>query len=237
MRVDKECAICGIYFQTDNPQRKYCDDCSSHTKMRKREYAAGLAQSYRRMQEPSVFEITCDKCGKKLKVTFNCLLKAYDEHKNRYVFCCENHRNQWKEEHAVCACCGRPMLGTGRYNPNSNHPQYCSEECAEHVKWEAAKKEGIVRTCLHCKKEVIRRSGGIFCSTACMNAAKADGWKPAKPKKVLESERLITRRETCPRCGQSFLKTHKGTLPAYGTTLCEKCSNLYKIKIQAKNRA
>ena len=232
--IEKECGICGRYFKTINPHRKYCDDCSSHYNARKREYESGLRRSHRRMYEPNVFEITCDKCGRKLKVTSRCLISTYDEKQIRYVFCCERHKNEWKEEHATCAYCGGPMLGTGRYNPKNNHPQYCSEECLEKAKWEIARKEGNVHVCRHCGKEFIRNRGGIFCSKTCMDAARANGWKPAH---IPDIEKVYPRWFACSQCRKTFQITCRGDeLPKSPVFCSDKCRQTYHVKIVAKSR-
>ena len=40
--MQKECAICGIIFDTENKNRKYCDDCSAHTRSRREEYSRAM---------------------------------------------------------------------------------------------------------------------------------------------------------------------------------------------------
>ena len=231
--IEKECGICSKFFKTSNPNRKYCDDCSSYYNARKREYTSGLNASRRRMYEPNVFEITCEVCGEKRMVTSKCLVSARDEHDARHVFCCENHKNQWKEERALCACCGAPMLGTGRYNPKNTNPQYCSEECQEKAKWEQARKEGNVHTCIHCGKEFIRKGGGLFCSNECYRAALNDGWRPKNPTK---KETLITRNEVCTCCKKRYKRTYKGELPLQTYTFCsDDC--LRKFRKEAVERA
>ena len=240
--TEKECGICGKYFKTSNPKRKYCDDCSKNYTARKRDYESGLNASRRRMYEPRLKEITCEVCGRKIKATRTILMKtsAKDEDNVSHRFCCKAHKDQWKEEHAVCAWCGAPMLGTGRYNPNSSHPQYCSEECQEKAKWEQARKEGNVHTCLYCGKEFVRKGGGTFCNKACLDAARAGGWKPDPnpPGKVPVKERLITRNETCSQCGREYQRKYKGELPDPYPVFCSnECYQKFRKKMVARRRA
>ena len=231
--VEKECEICGKFFRTNNPIRKYCDDCTNHSSDKKKQYASALQKSRRRMYGPEVFEITCAECGRKVKTIASYVIAARDANNERHVFCCERCKNKWKEEHAACAFCGKPMLGTGRYNPRNNREQYCSDDCQEMARWDIARKEGYVHKCVRCGKEYIRKSGGLFCSNECYRAALNDGWRPKKPTK---KETLITRNEVCTCCKKRYKRTHKGELPLQTYTFCsDDC--LRKFRKEAVERA
>lgn len=227
--IEKECGICGKFFSTSNPHRKYCDDCTEHSTAKKRQMARAYAASRRRMGESEVFEVTCSTCGRKMMSTASYLIAARDADNERHVFCSERCKNEWKEEHAVCAYCGKKLKGTGRYNPRNSYEQYCSEECKENAKWQKARKNGTVRKCLRCGKEFVR-SSGTFCSNECYKAALNDGWR-ARAMSGLNSEKQITRKEVCTYCGKHYQRTYKGNLPTQTYTFCsDECLKEFREK-------
>lgn len=174
-------------------------------------------------------KITCGRCGREVEMTPDRRITGRDRNGIARDFCCRRCLDEWKEETARCACCGRSMLGTGHYNPNNNHPQYCSEECREKAGWEKARKEGWVHTCMTCGKEFIRKKGGKYCNEKCRRKA---GWKSKMtPRKTSgkQKESVIMRRETCAFCGKQYTREYRGELPDYRLVFCsEECEKKYR---------
>lgn len=210
--IEKECEICGAYFRTDNPMRKYCDRCAVHSTDKKRSARAAVMKSRRRMQEPEpeTVEITCSVCGRKVRVVKDHMVTAGDFGSGRVTFCGMACKNRWKEDHSFCACCGKPMKGTGRYNPHNNGRQYCSDECSEKARWEKAREEGRVQSCAFCGTEYIRskNSKGPFCSRDCYSKAVQDGWKSPEREKKKMLPASVTRNEVCTVCGKRYQRKY-----------------------------
>ena len=179
--TERECQICGAFFTTSNPRRIYCDSCSAHSTQKQREYAKAYRENQQRMYEPKIIEETCHQCGKKFKTIYKLLITASDNY-GKNIFCTVECKEKFREEHTVCAWCGKSLNGNIRYNPNNFHPQYCSEECKEKARFDIARKNGWVRKCVHCGKEFIRKDPAYFCSQACYNIARKEGWKSPKQK-------------------------------------------------------
>lgn len=202
--MQKECKICGAFFDTDRSNRIYCDDCSKHYTQRKREYTNAYAASKRRMYEPEVIEEECEQCGKKFK-TIHKLLITYKSHK----FCSNKCMNDYIQERAVCSVCGKSMKGNPRFNAdNTVGAQYCSDECEQKGRYEIAKRNGWVHVCAHCGKEFIRQTG-IFCSQECHRAALKAGWRPEKKpvvkRKEIRKNDVVMRNQRCAICGNTVL--------------------------------
>ena len=199
--MQKECKICGALFYSDNLRRIYCNDCSSHTTSRQREYKRAYRESYRRMYEPSVIECKCYECGKEFKTISKLLFSVWDG-AERIPFCSKRCKDKYKQDHAVCACCGKTMSGNPRYNPDNTHDQYCSAECEEKARYENALKNGWVRTCKNCGKEFVRKDG-LFCSQGCYKEAVKKGWRPEKK----EASSTVQVSRSCVVCGKEVFQT------------------------------
>lgn len=234
--IERECEICGTYFTTTNKLRKYCDNCMKSPESEKRRLSKALHYSRIRTSDPKKIEVTCEKCGREVVTTPSWRITARDKKGLPHDFCCRHCMDKWKEEQARCAYCGGPMLGTGRYNPNNSHPQYCSEKCQEDARWKKAREEGWVHTCVKCGKEFIRKKGGKFCDNTCRRAAMEEGWRPKMaPRK--EKKTVITRRETCAFCGKQYTREYRGELPDYHMVFCSReCEEKFQMPMQRKEK-
>lgn len=203
--MEKECKICGKFFETDNKRKLCCDDCSSHYSSRRYEYEKGVEKSIKRMHEPKVLEGDCEECGKHFR-TIEKLLFAIEDKKQKHIFCSDKCMKKYAHDHATCDECGC-SLADKEYHFYAYH-NFCSEECRASYERKAAIKAGMLQTCLYCGKEFIRREGK-FCSRNCYLAAVKEGWQNT-PVPV----EYVTRKERCPVCG----KVHEVTYRA-GTNL------------------
>ena len=197
--VEKECAICGAIFETTNPLRKYCDDCSAHSSSRKHEYTRAYRESYSRMYEPKMLTLTCDECGKEFQTIAKCKIMSRED-TVQYVFCCpackKAHRERYERANNFCLNCGKFV---------ENYPeQYCSEACKEEHAIRVAEQNGTLRTCQFCGKKFIRVKASTFCCQECYRKAVQAGWRPAKPAPAAASVKV---NEVCANCGKTFERT------------------------------
>ena len=242
---EKECEICGKFFQTDNKLRKLCDDCSAHYNSRRRDYDRCLRDSKRRLDEPEVIECTCCECGKKYKTIPKLLIK-YTEDKTRWgettrIFCspsCKKaYRKRYLKNTQVCKYCGEPLKDKPFYDPDTDYTdnQYCSQEHKDLYKRKVAEEMGMVRICQNCGKEFIRKDG-YFCSQKCSREAQKNGWvSPSRiePKKFVHYF-------TCPVCGLQYERHSNMQQPpaeVYSERPCsEECKEKYRTKQKEKKQ-
>lgn len=96
--MEKECEICGAFFTTNNKNRKYCDDCSRHSRSRRYEYENALRVSRRRLYEPVLHHGNCGQCGRKAVVPDYLLHKvsaSIEETGESAIFCSIKCRKAW----------------------------------------------------------------------------------------------------------------------------------------------
>lgn len=252
--MEKECAICGVLFETDNPIRKYCDKCKDHPEAERRKMEIALACNKKRMYEPTTQDVTCELCGRHNVIPTHLMChvtypstSSSDGHD--HVFCCREHRDEWMDKdkrlHAVCAQCGSPMPNSPRYVKGAAN-QFCSDECHYAFKLAAARKAGNVHTCVYCKKEYIRPSKNrptYFCSMECKRKAVAEGWAANRREQVRKSKEVIVKHK-CSECGKVFEKVYKDKDYAYqavhtpGIHFCsDECTKAYRNRNKAKMKA
>ena len=229
--MEKECPICGVLFETDNPIRKYCDKCRNHPEREMKKVETALRCSKKRMYEPQTEEVVCELCGRHNVIPVHLLshvtcysTSSSDGHD--HIFCCREHRDEWSDAdrraHAVCAQCGVSMAGSPKYVSGAIN-QFCSDECHNAFRLAAARKAGNVHTCVYCKKEYIRAmSEGkktYFCSRECQKKAFEAGWG-VKHTQQLRKNKQVTVTHKCTQCGKPFRKTYKDKYAAYQSVNC-----------------
>ena len=98
--MEKECAICGIIFNTDNKNRKYCEDCAAHTRTRQNEYERAAQRAYWRSYYDDVVEHKCSQCGKIFKMPQYLVDKRFTEYDDnkRLIFCSMKCISDWNEQ-------------------------------------------------------------------------------------------------------------------------------------------
>lgn len=90
--MEKECEICGGYFEANHGGRRYCDKCQKHSD-RKRMYAKQDQERANRRYEvmlwrPKIFEGDCEICGKHLKKEYRYVWQLkYGYDNKRHYFC------------------------------------------------------------------------------------------------------------------------------------------------------
>ena len=62
--MEKQCEICGIFFETNYNYKKYCDSCGKNPAKAKRDMIRGYKESKKRMYDPIPQKYTCEQCGK-----------------------------------------------------------------------------------------------------------------------------------------------------------------------------
>ncbi len=237
--MEKECALCGKLFETPTKIRKYCDDCLRHEKLNRADiaYAQKRTRSY---MKPKVLELKCAQCGKEFKtiskLVFRVSQVAYNGDSKDHVFCSQKCVDQFHIEHAKCRVCGKDITDSPTFNPHAWSTWYCSDECKEIERWDTARKEGRVHTCLQCGKEFIRKDGG-FCSRTCYKEAVDNGWNPRSGKEAL---RTIQRNVECPVCHRRWVKTYKGKFTdadlSRPVVCSQKCAGVFAKRL-AKEKA
>lgn len=156
MLEERECKICGVWFQPKRKNNIYCEECSKRSGAKKKKMKRQIM-------------ISISRCGTGNK---------QGEHNNMPRFQSENARkpscHSGKErliEPTYCCVCGKKMPDADDRRIHS--PKwYCSAECKEKEKWKIAREKGTVKTCPNCGKEHIQR--GIYCSRECYNSFWAD---------------------------------------------------------------
>ncbi len=152
--MEKECEICGAWFTTTNPRRKYCDKCQNNPRRRRGEINTAMRRSKDRLGDDLIpTEVNCSYCKNKMIVPYK-----YSNH--ILHFCSSFCRKKYSELMAskskktanrnfICAHCGKEF--------ESNYPKkFCSPECLEAARKEKSSKTligDIELTCKICKKK------------------------------------------------------------------------------------
>lgn len=171
----KECEICGIFFEAERKNRKYCDTCRKKPeKARMQIEKAVMRSKYFTQDAYAPVTLTCSECGKKFTGPAKWASKAI-------VYCSDKCRKGERTENAdrkppkmlyristeprpignataTCKYCGKEF----RYKENKSsyikeQRKFCSQECSvRYRKEESAKKMAsgdITLTCKACGKE------------------------------------------------------------------------------------
>ena len=128
---ERECKICGVWFQPKRKNNIYCEECSKRSGAKKKKMKRQIM-------------ISISRCGTGNK---------QGEHNNMPRFQSENARkpscHSGKErliEPTYCCVCGKKMPDADDRRIHS--PKwYCSAECKEKEMWKIAREKGTVKTC------------------------------------------------------------------------------------------
>ena len=207
--MEKECEICGVFFETQNKNRKYCDVCRYHPDQKKKRMEKAYAESKRRMTgviPPPEFKGICSWCGEVFfhpqHARYN--LGSYESHDGKeHVFCSKKCKYNYIKHYAVCKFCGKSLADSDSYDPSKPYTKFCSKDCKEKYKIKIAKENGTFHICENCGNPFIR-GDGTFCSKKCYSDAIKNGWKPARTQtgKPEKTPVMITRIEQCFVCGK-----------------------------------
>lgn len=224
----RECEICGGFHESDNPNRKYCDDCAAHTEARRREYENAVRDNKRRMCEPDMYKGKCSQCGEEFITLAHRVIRKDDAE-----FCSEKCRKQWVHDHAICQYCGKSLKDNPYYDPDRPSTMFCSDECKAAKKREDDIAKGHLHKCEWCGKEFVRKTGR-FCSKECYLEALRHGWRPESDK--AKGPKTVLRRERCVVCGKPIVHEYKLPLPqSFPPHVCSpECQEKYRKMHQKK---
>ena len=210
MLPEKECEICGVIFQPNRANQKYCPECQKHPERKKREYSRALARSIREYgtgyEEPVFFETKCKYCGKNFR----------NNKFQKLEFCSDECEHKWILEHIRCANCGRHATETDQLPKHYTYHWFCSEKCKHEAWMKSLREQGKTHlcpvcgkeipdtktycsqecyekgrpkakiysyTCLYCGKQGMSNTPKKFCSQECYKAAVKSGWKASQATK------------------------------------------------------
>ena len=231
--MQKECKICGKYFDTDNKQRLCCEDCSAHYNSRRYQYQKASEKNRATYYDPQIIERDCEVCGKHFKTISKLLFSVTDDDNRKHVFCSQSCKEDYKRAHATCDECGCPLAD--KPYSSVDHYHFCSEECRSVYARKMAIKNGNLHICSQCGREFIRKSG-TFCSKECSKNALNTGWRteksPGEPK-------IVQVEEHCPVC----MTTHTVNYPSgkvrtnpLDACCSEKCKTKYGSFLERKKK-
>ena len=226
MMYEKECPICGAFFSTPTKIRKYCDNCAKNADRKARYMEYQIQRSKKEHPSINLIKYVCELCGKEHVVETKYLTKlkvcggsrsSWDDEDHYY--CCEQHRDQARHDHAVCSNCGKSLEGCD-YDYSPYRPDnYCSAEC-EYIHEDAkATYKGWKHQCQYCGKEFIRKVGkgkAYFCSRDCSLQAKKQGWVSPEAKER-EADRISNQvqiKYNCSQCGREYIQTYRDNIAA-----------------------
>jgi len=230
--MEKECALCGGFFETNNARRLYCDECLAHKKKRQKEIY-GARERLNRSVMSDVVERDCEECGKHFKTYRKTLFTMPND--NSKSFCSRKCLLAYRRKDAVCEECGKSLKDKADWDPAVLRTYFCSQECLDKYEYEKAKKNGTLHVCERCGKEFIRSGKATFCSEACYRAAIKDGWK----KDVERTPSRVSKKEVCRVCGKVLLIEYpsKKDIPVVFLCSAECRSKFEAYKRTAKREA
>jgi len=211
--MQKECAICGIIFDTENKNRKYCDDCSAHTRSRREEYSRAMARSYWRTYEPELHSGVCAQCKKVFKIPTD-LLDKPEVRENRIQgeleFCSKRCLVDWRHERGLCTSCGAPIDESSRSLPEDLlGRKFCSYSCKSRYMQQEKLWITSLRKCICCGKTFVSNTGQ-FCGNRCQKKWKDMGLECTftfRASNVVGD--VLVRRQRCDVCGKWTNSLHK----------------------------
>jgi len=243
--MQKECAICGIIFDTENKNRKYCDDCSAHTRSRREEYSRAMARSYWRTYEPELHSGVCAQCKKVFKIPTD-LLDKPEVRENRIQgeleFCSKRCLVDWRHERGLCTSCGAPIDESSRSLPEDLlGRKFCSYSCKSRYMQQEKLWITSLRKCICCGKTFVSNTGQ-FCGNRCQKKWKDMGLGCTftfRASNVVGD--VLVRRQRCDVCGKWTNSLHM--LPqeydyVFPPCACSrKCRKILEERMRARMRA
>lgn len=201
--MQKECVICGILFNTDNKNRKYCDDCSSHTRARRDEYRRALSRSFWRTYEPKLHHGVCAQCKKEFKYPQDLFYRSelMDRLQGDLEFCSNRCISDWRHERGLCTTCGGPIDESSNFLPDDLlGRKFCSTRCKSKYMQREKLTLTSLRKCIVCGEAFLARDG-LFCGKRCQkkwqNTRAGD---PSQDSNAIGD--VLVRRERCDVCGK-----------------------------------
>ena len=201
--MQKECAICGIIFNTENKNRKYCDDCSAHTRSRRDEYERALARSYWRTYEPKLHSGVCAQCKKAFKIPTDLLDRpeVKERTQGELEFCSKRCLVDWRHERGLCTNCGAPIDELSGFLPDDLlGRKFCSNSCKYRYMRQEKLSITSLRKCICCGKIFVSNTG-LFCGKRCLKKWRDMGGTFSFRTSNVVGDVLV-RRQRCDVCGK-----------------------------------
>lgn len=212
--TERECEICGIYFEVTHHRQKYCPDCRTHSEKKKAQMEKNIQRSIKMhgpIYERRPIHCTCDNCG-----------ASFDAFVKKKHFCSRDCKIDYELDNTKCGICGKTKreVGTEGFIVRAGFlPEwYCSEEHA----LIRQRQLGRTKNCPHCGKEFVADTK--FCSSECRFAHMSI----TAAKKRAEKANPIG---TCKECGKEYVKAESGT-PHFNTKgfCCLSCRRVFYKK-------
>lgn len=200
--TEKECEICGVWFEQTSPLQKYCPDCRKNSDKKKRILYKNVSRNLRMydIQDYSKgIDNECKHCG-----------KHFISYKYAKRYCSKECEDASHIESTFCRSCGKPMLGSGDEHVIASHIWFCSEKCVEENKWKIARQNNEVKICPGCGKEHIKK--GTYCCRECYEQSRKKS--PVKP--------VEKRIEICTYCEKQFETISSGKEIQFCSDECKK---------------
>lgn len=218
--MEKECQICGIFYEAKKVNQKYCPNCSQRSTTAKKQLERHIKESISRCGTGTTKQPqnNCCKNCKKIFIT-------YEWHPGEVVheFCSRNCREKYNIAHTFCMQCKKPMSETENQKDVHNHPWFCCQECRQKYRWKIAKEQGEIHVCPECGKEFVKKSK--FCSKECYRIYQ-------KKQKIKIRHDMQTVIKSCLICQKDFeCSVHNLQIP-----LCsDECKKKYRKQVQLIN--
>ena len=201
--MQKECEICGIIFNTENKNRKYCDDCSAHTRSRRNEYERALVRSYWRTYEPELHRGVCAQCKKEFKIPIDLLDRpeVKERTQGELEFCSKRCLVDWRHERGLCTSCGALIdEQSGFLTDDLLGRKFCSNSCKSRYMRQEKLSITSLRKCVCCGKTFVSDTG-MFCGKRCLKKWNDIGSTFAFCTSNVVGDVLV-RRQRCDVCGK-----------------------------------
>lgn len=205
---EKECRVCGIWFQAKTERRQLCDSCQKNSAKAQAEIDNAIHESKRRLGElPSqqYYACQCQYCG-----------KEFHSYGRAKLFCSAECAQEHSIRTAVCPICEKQLYPLGIYVKSGS--KCCSKECNEERRLRAARAKGKTANCRVCTKEFIQKNDwDEFCCKEC------------EASHLLDTARRQGRTARCKACGKEFVREFR-----YKDTCSAACDAVYRKSVPAQ---
>ena len=194
--MEKQCVLCGGYYEALRSTQKYCPQCKGVARGRQKILAQRAARARRFDKDTQkLYSRECRNCG-----------KLFESPDKSAVFCSTDCLHNYKIDHTSCAICGKPMRGSGSECYIRGQQWYCSPECKSAARDIKRVHSIPTSTCVVCGKKY--KGWGKFCSDVCQAEDK---------RRSMYIPDVIQRR--CAGCHKVFRAEH------YVQVLCPDCES------------
>lgn len=224
---EKECRICGTWFEAITERRQLCDNCQKNSAKAQSKIDKAINESKYRLEElphQQYYACKCEYCG-----------IAFHSYGYTRRFCSTTCSQEYNIRTAVCPICGKQLYPLGIYAKIG--AKCCSSDCDEERKLRDARNKGKTAYCKVCAKEFIRKKDwDEFCSKKCeiiftWDIARKEG--RLAQCKVCGKE-FIQKRDGQAVCSTACHAVHSKSTPAQLIEVkCEICGSPFKRHVNA----